>query len=158
VIETLLVIGDSLSTEATAWHSYLPATYHVHIMAQAGRRISEYQPPRDIRGNHKLVYFIGTGDILYLSPAEKTKVYITEHLEYLAGRGYEITVVTPPLFNLKKFDQLNREHRKVINAIPNVNHCDLAWVWDKTMTWDGIHPTPELSMRIAYTIQGCLER
>jgi len=157
MLETLLIIGDSLSASPESWPTYLPPTYHVQLLVQGGRRISEYSPPRDIRGHHKLVYFLGAGDILHLSNARDTKRYIQDQLEYLAGRGYEITVVTPPIFNLQKFDEVNREHRQMINRLPNVNHCDMQWIWDSTMTHDGIHPTPKLSAVIAETIQGCLE-
>lgn len=156
MLETLLIIGDSLSASPESWPTYLSG-YHAQLLVQGGRRASEYQPPRDIKGVHKLVYFLGAGDILHLADANHTKHYMQDHLTYLLDKGYRITVVTPPVFNLKKFDQVNREHRQMINKLSNVNHCDIAWVWKRSDTYDGIHPVPALSRRIAHTIQGCLD-
>ena len=155
----LVIIGDSISAGSDSWPTHLQG-YYPHILAQGGRLAREYAPPRDIRvtnGDNKAVYFLSTGDILHNADAKETRKYISAHVQLLTSRGFEVTLVTPPIFGIPKYNKVNRQHRRMINRIPNVSHCDLAYMWDKDKTWDSVHPVPELSERIAWEIQECME-
>lgn len=152
----LIVIGDSLSSTATSWPVYANG---VHIMAQPGRLIRDYQPPRDIHSKtrERVVYFLGGNDIgsqsVHGGSAEVTKSFLLDHLRFLTGRGFRVLVVIPPDFGIDALDTSNRNHRRMFKSLrgtlKGVQFVDINPIWDKSLTSDGVHPLPELSYRIA---------
>jgi len=132
--------------------------YNVHVLAQGGRSLLEYSPPRDLSGG-KLVYFLGTADMIKGTPVKQAARYMASHLGTLVGRGYEVVLVPPPNLQLRKFKRINSQYRLTWRKVDfeHVHLCDIAWEWDKKLTWDGIHPVPELSRRLAGAITECLQ-
>ena len=159
-MKRLIIMGDSLSATAESLPTFLTG-YHLNLLAQGGRKVHEYQPPRDLRKmapDDHVVYFLGTGDILTNADAADTLPYILHHLRQITAQGFNVTLVVPPKFKIKQFKETNRDHRRMMRAIdlPGVDICDIQWVWDKSRTWDKIHPLPDLSMKMADYIQECM--
>ena len=81
---------------------------------------------------------------------------------FLLERNFKVLLVTPPSFGLdeKKHGKSNREHREIFEAFrgthPRLWVYDINHVWDPTETTDGVHPTDELSIKIAKAINGVL--
>lgn len=152
----VIVIGDSLSAATGAWPNYLLSSeYKIELYAKGGRKACEFFVPTDLKkekNSDQVVYFLGTGDILARKNSKDTKRHIETHLRALRHKGFtNILVVVPPNFKLIKYYWWNRAHRKMIRKISN-NICDVQWVWNKKETWDGIHPIPVQSKRLAMTI------
>lgn len=160
----LIVVGDSLSTTQESWPSYLrqiAPRWNVQVMAQNGRTIRDFSLPRDLwtsgEANETVVYFLGGNDIIQRYPVVHAKYRLDVHLTFLLERNFKVLLVVPPTFGLPdKFGKSNEEHRALIEACrqtrPNLWVWDVDGVWDNELTYDGIHPKPELSMEIAQAI------
>lgn len=163
----LIVIGDSLSTTSTSWPVHIEG-YTLHLLAQNGRTIRDYSPPRDLRKTNprdRIVYALGGNDIgsqsVHDGDPKPARVLMLDHLRFLSGRGFRVLVVVPPMFNIAGLNRSNRRHRTMIlnlrGVVANVEFYDLNKIWDKDMTIDGLHPGPELSYLIAMEIQARLK-
>jgi hypothetical protein len=160
----LIVIGDSLSTTDQGWPNQLreiAPRWNVQVMAQNGRTIRDFSIPRDLwtsGNNETVVYFLGANDILQKNATPHAKYRLQSHIAFLLERNFKVLLIIPPSLGLD--DQLigksNSEHREMIESCrgtaPNLWVYDLDNVWDPSMTTDGIHPTAELSIEIAYAI------
>jgi len=159
----LIIIGDSISSTDTSWPTYIPGA---QVMAQPGRLIRDYQPPRDIHSTtgERIVYFLGGNDIgnqsVHGGNPKIARQLLLDHLHFLTGRGFKVLVVIPPLFDIHNLDQSNRKHRQMFKSlrgtIKGVEFIDINPVWDTSQTSDGIHPLPSLSKAIAHRIRARL--
>jgi len=160
--ERLIVIGDSLSSTRTSWPTYVSGT---QVMAQPGRTIASYDPPRDLYafGGETIVYMLGTNDIgadsvYWDGDASRCVRRLQEQLRFLTGRGFKVLLVVPPDYHIEHLAESNRKHREGFLAIsmPGVYIMDLDAVWDSGQTLDGLHPNTELSYAIALAIEAAL--
>lgn len=156
------MIGDSLSSTATSWPSYLPG---LQVMAQPGRLITFYDPPRDLYafGDETIVYMLGTNDIgadsvLWNGDPARCVRRLKEQLQFLTGRGFRVLLVVPPDYRLAHIETSNQKHRAAFLSIdmPGVTVFDINPVWDPAQTLDGVHPNPGLSYQISMLIEGAL--
>ncbi len=161
----LIIFGDSLSTTLKSWPNQLrriAPRWNIHLMAQNGRTIRDFSIPRDLwtKGdrNETVIYFLGGNDILQRNDIGHAKFRLQSHINFLLERNFKVLLIVPPNLNLdpELYDKANREHRDLIdgyrNTHPNLCVYDLDNVWDSSQTYDGVHPTPNLSYEIALVI------
>jgi len=162
----LIIIGDSLSVTADSWPSHMDAPV-ISLMAQVGRTIRDYTPPRDLRPTHTddvVVYFLGGNDIgmqsVYGGNPEPARVVLMDHLRFLTGRGFDVLMVMPPDFGFPHLAESNKRHRGMFAAVSmdGVRVVDINQVWDPDETLDGLHPNASLSYDVATVISRELSR
>ena len=156
----LITITDSIGAASYSWNTQLPE-YNVHRLSQGGRTVAGYTLPTDLvnaSGTDIVVYSLGTGDILKQVPIANTFTQVLNHLVTLSLSGFDVVLVTPPMYNIPQFDEGNALVVWLFNniTIPGVRHCDLGPVWASVETWDGIHPTPSGSQTLAGAIRACV--
>jgi hypothetical protein len=144
--EPLAVIGDSLTSDPHSWANVMDDRGQaMYIMAQPGRTILGYQMPRDIGASshyYKVVYFLGSVDILERTNRFKTAVILRQHLSFLLERNFEPVVLLPPVFAQRRTN--SRLVRAMIVAVcdeKDVPYIDINEVWDIDWTTDGRHPS-----------------
>lgn len=153
--EGIVVFGDSISAQEYSWPSYL--TEHNKVLAQGGRAILDYDPPRDLKAGHpfdKAVYFLGTNDAHLRYPVERVVSQFIAHIDFITQRGFKTLVIIPP-----KMSRIPGEVRTALfwTCVKKQYVCKSLSSWDSLQTYDGIHPTPELSQSIAADIETLLE-
>ena len=154
----LIVIGDSLSSTADSWPSYIEG-YNIQKHTQPGRTVRDYQPPRDLRHtghDDTVVYFLGGNDAGSGFRVKDTRQRMLDHIRPLRRKGFRVIIVPPPKFKLSWIAVSVHRHRVMMLRMKDT--CDVTSVWDKADTIDGLHPTASLSYRVANVIQQCLSQ
>jgi hypothetical protein len=159
--EPIAVIGDSLTSVIYSWANVISTPEQpLYIMAQPGRTIRDYEIPRDWVAFHysHVIYFIGTNDILAELNILKTRRIFRHHIRFMIDRNFKPIVILPPVYDKAKENSL--AIRKMMRNTSD-NHAvpiiDLANVWDSSWTRDGVHPTEQGHMILAYYIRERLE-
>jgi len=149
--EGIVAIGDSITAGPTSWPRQM-ITMHpdmgMRIIAQGGRKLSEFSLPRDIQASDTFstaVYFLGTGDGLKGENLKKTEFLFRIHMAQLQQAGFRVLVILPP-HPLAKIRPVRRILKRVCKA--QGFECYRP-PWSQEQTVDGIHPNPELSTEIA---------
>ena len=151
----VLVIGDSMSAQATSWPTYLRENtrQNVQVMAQNGRTIRDFTLPNDLHADNNIttaVYLLGGNDAFQATPDHVLAERVLTQLRFLKDRGFKVVVVKVPEFTMSV-----RQVRRVNNIILRkarglkLKVVDLAPVWDTDLTSDTVHPLPALSRAIA---------
>jgi len=155
----VIIIGDSISSSSESWPRYLNA--HVLLNAQPGRFIRDFTLSRDIKATpdaDTVIYFIGSNDIIFGNPIDLVKEALQSHLRMLKDRGLRVIVVIPAKYPCcERQGWLMREALRNIVAEMKLESVDMNPIWDVNQTYDTVHPTPELSVKIAERIQAALE-
>jgi len=165
----LIIIGDSLSTTHESWPNFLrklAPRWNIHLLAQNGRTIRDYDPPRDLwtPGDkpETVVYFLGTNDVLQRDDVIFATYRLKNHISFLLDRNFRVLLINLPRFNFgdAKFAANLAAHRALIDSFRDTNPrlyvYDLDRIWDSKHAPDGIHPDAELSQRIAVTLDRVL--
>ena len=161
----LIVLGDSLSTTHESWPNYLrqlAPRWNIQVMAQNGRTIRDFSIPRDLwtpgDRNETVIYILGCNDILQRNDIMHATYRLKNHLSFLLDRNFKVVLIIPPRLEIdqKQYGQSIEEHRSLFESFrgtrENLWVYDLDNVWDTSLTYDGIHPTPALAYEIALVI------
>jgi hypothetical protein len=158
----LVVFGDSISAMRTNWTVYIrdydPAK-PIWSFAKNGQTIKDLVLHSGLRANSYIdtaVYFLGTNDATARSSPYVSIWAFNAHLEFLQQRGFRVIVILPPdhPVGLPYISQIRAAMTKVSQRA-GVEYHTLA-SWDFNLTFDGIHPQPQLSQMIAAEIWGLL--
>ena len=147
----VLVIGDSMSAQVNSWPAYYREYTgdNVMVMAQNGRTIRDFTMPNGLVAMpnvDKVIYFLGTNDRLAGIPQSTIASRSLTQLRFLKDRGFTVTVVLMPGDSV-----VNRVLRAKAKGL-RMGLIDLSPIWDNSLTYDGIHPKPELSRMIAQCV------
>ena len=162
----VIVFGDSISAGPTSWPHYLKVDhgYHVAVEAMAGRSASNWEPPRDLLpiSHGKVVYWLGTNDsrsplaILY-------SMAVKQHLHFLLTRGFEVVLVLPPVGDNPALDTTYVRQEALAQCRANqwfaqpIICADPEDIGYSSGTFDGVHPTDDMSRQLAAWIAGMLQ-
>lgn len=161
----LIVIGDSLSTTHESWPNFLRGLaprWNIHVLAQNGRTIRDFDPPRDLwtpgDKHETVVYFLGTNDALQRDDVIHATYRLKNHISFLLDRNFKVLLVNIPQFDIDdaQFAKILAQHRALIASFsgtnPNLTVYDINTIWDSSHAPDKIHPDADLSRRIAVAI------
>jgi hypothetical protein len=144
--EPLAVIGDSITSDPNSWANVLDdGGQDTYIMAQAGRTILGYQPPRDLSATthyDTIIYFLGSVDILERTHRLKAGLALRQHLSFFQERKFTVIVILPPIFPQRRLG--STAFRAMIVSVceeKNIPYIDINEVWDIGWTTDGRHPS-----------------
>ncbi len=165
----LIIIGDSLSTTHECWPNYLremAPRWNIQVMAQNGRTIRDFSIPRDLwtigNENETVIYFLGTNDILQRNHIAFAASRLKADIRFLLDQQFKVLLIIPPTPDFDKaiWGKSIKEHRELVKSFrgtdPNLWVYDMDNIWDKSETPDGIHPSAELSWKIAEAINWVL--
>lgn len=165
----LIIIGNSLSTTHESWPNYLRGLaprWNIHVYAQNGRSIRDYDPPRDLWTSGSLpetvIYFLGTNDVLQNTDIISATYRLRNHLSFLLDRNFKVLLLNIPYLTIGngRYTESLEQHRALIDSFRG-SHPNL-WVYDVNNIWsvescpDGIHPDADLSYKIAEAINWVL--
>lgn len=174
--QSLIVMGDSITSSSTSWPSGVRALGHtVRDFTQGGRQTREYEIPRDLApiNASKVLFALGTNDAYLIDQAAPglakiiTEGYYTErfnsHMDMLDNKGFTTILIVPARYS---------HYGSGIDFVRStmLNHCaaksktcvDLQSVWDESETLlvggvpDKIHPNATLTAVLVSTIDGVL--
>jgi hypothetical protein len=155
--DDFVVIGDSLSAFREAWTVQLQRRgHHVKIHAQNNRTAMEYVPPRDLKlaQGERLIYLLGTNDAQHSEKAtDRFGYHLTAHIMGFLAQGIRPVLIIPPAF---PFIPRMAAIRSTIHGhcnFWNLECIDLEQMFDFSLTYDGVHPLPELHVHIADHIE-----
>ena len=161
----LIIIGDSLSTTHESWPNYLrdrAPRWDIQVMTQKGRTIRDFSIPRDLwtdgQKKETVIYFLGGNDILQRNDIGHATWRLKTHIQFLLDRQFKVLLIVPPTFGVDRntWGKSNEEHRALIKSFrgsnPNLWVYDMDNIWDTSETPDGVHPSAQLSWKIAETI------
>jgi hypothetical protein len=142
----IAVIGDSLTSAPNSWANVLNDNGQtLYIMAQPGRAIRDYEMPRDLLAYrphyYKVIYFLGSVDIIEKTNKSKTEWALKHHLGFLLERNFYPVVILPPVFDKRKIG--SHQVRAIIISVCDdklIPYIDINEVWDVNWTTDGWHP------------------
>ena len=151
----VLVIGDSMSAQATSWPTYYRQITgeNVKVMAQNGRTIRDFTLPNDLHADGNIdtaIYLLGGNDMFLKTGPFMLAERVLTQLRFLKDRGFRVIVIKVPEFSGRE-----KEIRKINGIIVRkarglrLEVIDLMPVWDTSLTSDTVHPLPALSRRIA---------
>ena len=146
--DPVIVIGDSLSAVHYSWANQIrDAGTRVRLLAQNGRAIVEYELPRDLMadGNYsKVLYLLGGNDALKGYPLSAVKRHFRAHMVLLRQRGFNVTVVVPPVFPFQQEDSVAVRLVLLCQCSSMSLDCiDLQDIFPDVPTYDTVHPTPQ---------------
>jgi len=153
-----LVFGDSLSSTSDSWPQHMEQCMHVN--AQPGRMLTQFDPPRDLYSNgQRAVYLLGSNDAFRKISAEVVTVYARTHMRFLLDRGLHPLIVIPPRFPLNP-NHVNKVRNVLIDVATEmgIDYIDLQDIWDVNQTLDTVHPNVELSRVVAVFIGDALSQ
>lgn len=151
-LASVLVYGDSLSSPVCGWPHQLEefSQIKVQLNAMPGRTWSEWTLPDDMYPTDELsavIIWLGTNDSAWgVDRRPQFMRRVTSHVNELVGRGFTVFVGLPPLYTpafapvRKKLQSLARPPYVLVH---DVN-------WRNMPTLDGIHPTCDGHVRVAW--------
>lgn len=174
--QSLIVMGDSITSSPTSWPSGLRAAGHVvRDLTQGGRQTREYEIPRDLSpiNASKVLFALGTNDAYVIDQAAPgfakfiaQGMYnerFNSHMDMLDNKGFIVTLIVPARYS---------HYGNGIDYVRStmLSHCAMTgktcvdsqafWDENETLLVDGIpdkiHPNPTLTAVLVSTIGGVL--
>lgn len=135
-----IVIGDSMTSSQCSWANVMNSHGYAHmqIHAMPGRTLQDYQPSPDLKpwsDMKSVILWLGANDQFRYPGSDlfgATQALVND----LAGRGFDVTYILPPLG--PEVDNLRYiENARIIEA-------------PKVETTDGVHPTCKGHYQLAF--------